>query len=202
MNIAIIGTGNIGSSLATAWSARHTIMLGVRDTSNFKGMHLLELPNVSCMQTDRAVAQADAVLISIPPVAAAQVVASLGGLHDKVIVDATNSVFKKPEPHATVYHLLVASGATEVVKCFNSTGYENIRNPRYGDDAADMFMAGDSARAKDVARALALECGFGACIDFGGADKVELLEQLALAWINLAMMQGNGRDIAFRLMRR
>ena len=44
--------------------------------------------------------------------------------------------------------------------------------------------------------------GFGSCIDFGKSDKVELLEKFALCWINLAIMQGQGRDIAFKLVRR
>ena len=65
-----------------------------------------------------------------------------------------------------------------------------------------MFMAGDSAIAKQAAHQLALDAGFAACWDFGNADKVVLLEQFALSWINLAIMQGHGRDIAFRLVRR
>lgn len=65
-----------------------------------------------------------------------------------------------------------------------------------------MFMAGDSEEAKQIARQLALDAGFGSCWDFGKGDKVELLEQFALSWINLAIMQGHGRDIAFKLVRR
>ncbi|MFN5237470.1 MAG: NADPH-dependent F420 reductase, partial [Bacteroidota bacterium] len=56
--------------------------------------------------------------------------------------------------------------------------------------------------AKETARKLATDAGFADCIDFGGSDKVVLLEQFAMAWINLAIMQGMGRDIAFRLVRR
>ncbi len=35
-----------------------------------------------------------------------------------------------------------------------------------------------------------------------GDDKVELLEKFALSWINLAIMQGHGRDITFKMIRR
>ncbi|OQA03013.1 MAG: hypothetical protein BWY67_02486 [Bacteroidetes bacterium ADurb.Bin397] len=65
-----------------------------------------------------------------------------------------------------------------------------------------MFMAGDSATAKDIAVQLAIDCGFENCYDFGKSDKVSLLEKFALSWINLAIMQGHGRDIAFRIVRR
>jgi predicted dinucleotide-binding enzyme len=75
-------------------------------------------------------------------------------------------------------------------------------NPIYNGEGIDMFMAGDSESAKQVASQLALDCGFGACYDFGKADKVQLLEQFALSWINLAIMQGHGRNIAFKILRR
>jgi 8-hydroxy-5-deazaflavin:NADPH oxidoreductase len=57
-------------------------------------------------------------------------------------------------------------------------------------------------QAKTIATQLALDAGFATCIDFGGDDKVALLEQFALCWINLAMMQGMGRNIAFKLLKR
>ena len=75
-------------------------------------------------------------------------------------------------------------------------------NPIYNGEAIDMFMAGDSEKAKSVAKQLALDCGFGSCIDFGKSDKVELLEKFALSWINLAIVQGYGRNLAFRVVRR
>lgn len=77
-----------------------------------------------------------------------------------------------------------------------------MANPLYGDLALDVFMSGDSAAARQVVRQLALDAGFAECYDFGGADKVALQEQFALAWINLVIMQGMGRDIAFKLIRR
>ena len=63
-------------------------------------------------------------------------------------------------------------------------------------------MAGDDPRAKKVAKGLALDAGFSQCYDFGDGSKVELLEQFAVAWINLAIMQGMGRDIAFKVLKR
>jgi hypothetical protein len=56
--------------------------------------------------------------------------------------------------------------------------------------------------AKEIAKRLSLDAGFAECHDFGGDDKVELLEQFALCWINLAIIQKQGRNIAFKLVRR
>lgn len=203
MQIAIIGTGNVGGALATNWATKgHTINLGVQDISNFKGKELLNNENTHAFSIKEAVEKSEAVLIATPPTAIFTIVAQMGEVQKKVIIDATNSVMKKPEPYATVYHCLADTTHAEVVKCFNTTGFENMLNPIYNGIAIDMFMAGDSESAKSVASQLALDAGFGSCVDFGKSDKVELLEQFALLWINLAIMQGNGRNMAFKIVRR
>lgn len=203
MNIAIIGTGNVGGALATQWSKKgYHINLGVQDVNNFKGKELLQNKNTQLFSVREAVSKSEVVLFATPPTDIFEIIAMMGDVSGKVLMDATNSIAKCPEPYKTVYHCLADKTKGEVVKCFNSTGFENILNPVYNGQAIDMFMAGDSVKAKEVASQLALDAGFGTCIDFGKSDKVELLERFALSWINLAIMQGQGRDIAFRLVRR
>jgi len=63
-------------------------------------------------------------------------------------------------------------------------------------------VAGDSKRGKELATQLAEDCGFGECWDFGGDAQAGLLEQLAFCWINLAIMQGHGRELAFKVVKR
>lgn len=65
-----------------------------------------------------------------------------------------------------------------------------------------MFYAGDSNKAKVVAKKLALGIDFENVYDFGGSDKFNLLEQFALGCIDLAMMQGYGRNIAITIVKR
>lgn len=203
MNIAIIGSGNVGGALATNWSKKgHTIRLGVQDVSNFKGQDLLRNENISVQPIEDAVAKSEIILIATPPTAIFDIMEQMGDVSAKIVIDATNAIMKAPEPYPTVYHALVDRTHAKIVKCFNSTGFENMLNPRYKGEAIDMFMAGDSEEAKSVAKQLAFDCGFGSCIDFGPSDKVELLEKFALSWINLAIMQGYGRDMAFKVIRR
>lgn len=203
MKIAIIGSGNVGGALATNWSKKgHQILLGTNDVENFKGKQLLQNENTSVHTISDAVAAAEVVLIATPPTAIFEIIDQMGDVSGKIIIDATNSIAKSPEPYKTAYHCLVDKTKAHVVKCFNTTGFENMLNPVYQGEAIDMFMAGDDATAKEVAHQLALDCGFGSCIDFGKADRVELLEKLALSWINLAIFQGHGRDLAFRVVRR
>ncbi len=203
MNIAIIGSGNVGGSLARTWArAGHQIQLGVRNPQQFKGQDLLAEANIEVASLAAAVVWAEVVLIATPSTAVLDLIDQWGSTEGKVLIDATNSVMKSPQPYPTAYHAFADRCAGAVVKCFNTTGYENMVDPQYGTQRLDLFMAGQSEQAKAVARQLALDAGFAECYDFGGADKVELLEKFALAWINLAIMQGQGRKIGFKLLRR
>ncbi len=204
MNIAIIGSGNVGGALAQQWiKAGHHVRIGAKFPLSDKNTQLAQRIGAECFSTiPDAVAQADIVLIATPPTAIFDILAQTGSLDNKLLIDATNAVRAKPEPFETVYHALAAQTKAKVVKCFNSTGFENMLNPEYNGVKIDMFMAGDDPDAKQTVQQLALDAGFATCWDFGKADKVQLLEQFALAWINLAIMQGHGRDIAIKLIRR
>jgi 8-hydroxy-5-deazaflavin:NADPH oxidoreductase len=204
MTIAIIGSGNVGGALAQRWvSAGHTVWVGAKFPLSDKNSQLAAKIGEDRFTSIRnAVQQSDVVLIATPPTAVFDVIEEMGDVSGKIIIDATNTVRQKPAPYDTAYHALADKTQAQVVKCFNSTGFENMLDPVYHGESIDMFMAGDSEAAKPIARQLALDAGFGTCWDFGKGDKVVLLEQFALAWINLAIMQGHGRDMAFRLVRR
>lgn len=77
-----------------------------------------------------------------------------------------------------------------------------MKNTFYGNVEIDMFVAGDSEKGKLAAIQLAKDAGFAECYDIGGNDKFELMEQFALFLINLAMFQGQGRGIGFKLLKR
>jgi len=204
MNIAIIGSGNVGGALAQQWiKAGHNVLIGAQFPLSEKNISLAtKIGEDRFAVIENAIKQCEVILIATPPTAIFEVIEQLGDVSGKVIIDATNAVMKTPEPYKTVYQALADKTNAEIVKCFNTTGFENMLNPIYKGEAIDMFMAGDSEKAKEVAKKLALDCGFGSCIDFGKSEKVELLEKFALSWINLAIMQGHGRDMAFKIIRR
>ena len=122
----------------------------------------------------------------------------------EIIIDAGNIVMGRgPQGFSSVADAILANTATrDVVKCFNTTGFNNMANPLYGETAIDMFCAGDSLKGKETAKQLARDAGFAECYDVGGNDKFQLMEQFAFFWINLAMFQGQGRDIGFKLLKR
>lgn len=205
MKIAIIGAGNVGSALGKGWAkAGHSVTFGVRDPQSPKTNKALEyFPEAVVSTVADAARNAEVIVITTPPDAVMGLIEQLGDLSGKTVIDTTNSMRTRPEPYATAYHAIKALTGTEsVVKCFNSTGFENMRHPIYKGEGIDMFMAGNDAMAKQLAAQLSADLGFGHCYDFGGDDRVELLEKLAMSWINLAIMQGHGRDLAFRLVKR
>lgn len=205
MKIAIIGTGNVGGTLATKWArAGHTILLGVKDANHFKGMELMKNNNTSVHSIQDAVQASEVILIATPASAAVEVARSLGNTGDRIIIDAMNIIMGRgPQGFSNTSEAILANtDSRNVVKCFNTTGYNNMADPVYDGMAIDAFVAGDSREGKKVAAGLARDAGFAECYDIGGNDKFELMEQFAWFWINLAMFQGQGREIGFKLLKR
>lgn len=205
MKIAIIGTGNVGGALATKWAkSGHEINLGVQNLSNFKGKELLNNPNTQVFPVSEAVKKSEVILIATPAPAAVEVAKSLGDTTGKIIIDSMNIVMGRgPVGFKTTAEAILAHTQTrDVVKCFNTTGFNNMQNPMYGNQALDLFVAGDSKNGKEIAKQLAKDAGFAECYDVGGNDRFELMEQFAWFWINLAMVQGQGREIGFKLLKR
>jgi 8-hydroxy-5-deazaflavin:NADPH oxidoreductase len=205
MNIAIVGTGNIGGALAKRFADNnHSVFLGVRNTQLFKGKDIVSYSKCISAHTIREAAEkAEVIVIAVPAQFAPEAAKSLGDVSNKIIIDTMNGFFMKPQGFDnTGDAILMNCNSTDVVKCFNTTGFENIQDPNYNNIGIDMFTAGNSERGLAIAAQLAKEIGFENVYHFGGNDKFNLLEQMALCWINLAIMQKQGRDIAFKILRR
>lgn len=205
MNIAIIGTGNVGGALAKRFAdANHQIFLGVRNSEEFKGKELLNYSsNIKALSVADAVKSAAVIIISVPAQFAIETAKSLGDVNGKIIIDTMNGVFMKPEGFTNTADALLANCNTkDIVKCFNTTGFENMLNPNYNGQGIDMFTAGNSEKGIALATQLAKEIGFENVYHFGGNDKFNLIEQMAMCWINLAIIQKQGRDMAFKVIHR
>jgi hypothetical protein len=205
VKIAVIGTGNVGGALATKWAKKgHEINLGVQDIDSFKGKELLSNPSTNVYSIAGAVKISEVILLATPAPATVEVVKSLGDTTGKIIIDAMNIVMNRgPKGYKhTTDAILDNTQTKDVVKCFNTTGFNNMQNPNYGNLQLDLFVAGDSEKGKQTAIQLAKDAGFAECYNIGGNDKFELMEQFAWFWINLAMFQGQGREIGFKLLKR
>ncbi len=210
MKIAIIGTGNVGGTLGSRWAHNgHQVVFVSREPEGDKVQSLLARsgPNASATaDSASACAGVDVLLLATPWAAVPDTLVGAGNLTGKVLLDATNPI----GPGLALLTPAAGSGGEEVarlapgaqvVKIFNTTGWGNMADPVYAGEPTSMFLCGDDAGAKGVAASLAEELGFDVA-DVGGLNKVHLLEAVAMTWINLAMVQGHGRDIAFKIVKR
>lgn len=210
MRIGIVGAGNVGGALGAGWARKgHGIVFGVRNPADPKVTALLASTGGGARAGTVAAAAAfgEVVVLATPWNATEEAVRACGDLSGKVVLDTTNPL--KPDLSGLSVGGDDSGGeraarwarGAKVVKIFNTTGFDNMADPRYPDGAATMFLCGDDGGAKKTAASLAADLGFDP-VDAGPLSAARLLEPLAMLWISLAYRQGMGREVAFRLMRR
>jgi len=209
MKISIIGTGNVGSALGKGWASKgHTILFGTRQPESEKVQKLLtEVGEGStAVSIPEAIQQANIIVLATPWNVLAQVTQSVNDWQGKIVIDATNPIapgFQLAVGYTTsaAEQLAAHLPGASVVKAFNTTGSENMLDPLYDGEPITMFICGDDADAKTTVTELAESLGFEVA-DVGGLETARLIEPLAMVWINLAIKQGLGRNIAFKLVHR
>jgi predicted dinucleotide-binding enzyme len=210
MRIAIIGAGSVGGTLGLGWVKKgHEVLFGVRDQADPKVQKLLaDAGKAACAgSVAEAGAFGEVLVLATPWDATEEALRSAGDLDGKVVFDCTNPL--KPALAGLVVPAAGSGGqqvaawapGARVVKVFNATGFNNMADPSYGGQGATMFYCGDDKDAKAVAHRLAEDLGFEPQ-DAGPLANAGLLESLALLWIWLAYPGGQGREIAFKLLRR
>lgn len=209
MKIAIIGTGNVGSALGKGWvSQGHTVVFGTRQPERGKVQDLLAKVGggSTAVPIPAAIEQSEIVVLATPWNAVSDVAHAVSDWQGKIVIDATNPIapgLQLAMGHTTsaAEQLATFLPGASVVKAFNTTGAENMADPLYNGEPITMFICGDDANAKAMVTELAESLGFDVA-DVGSLETARLIEPLALVWINLAMKQGFGRNIAFKLVRR
>lgn len=203
MKIAILGAGRVGGTLGAGWAkAGHEVTFGVRTPTDAKheGLAGPAAPIADAVQS------ADLVVLATPWGAAQSALEAAGDFAGKPLIDATNPI----GPGLSLTHGHDDSGAEQVarwaptakvVKGFNSTGYENMANPKYPEGASVMFVCGDDEDATESARTLAADLGFDV-VSLGALKHARELEPFALVWIRMAMQLGHGRGFAFGRLHR
>lgn len=210
MKVGIIGAGSVGRALGRALAkSGHEVLFGLRDPekSDARFMSVVAEGQARIGTVAEAAAFGDALVLAVPWTAAREAIEAAGDLTGKCLLDATNPLLPglagldHPEGASGGEQVAAWARQARVVKIFNTTGYENMTDPRYGEASAMMPYAGDDRAAKAAARQLAADIGFEP-VDAGPLAAAHELEALALLWVRLAVMQGLGRDIAFALLRR
>jgi len=210
MKIGIIGSGNVGGALGTRWAqAGHDVTFGSRNPASYDMRQLVAKAGAAARaaSSKEALEVSELLLLATPWPSTKAVLEGLGDLTGKVLIDATNPLL----PDLSGLEVGTTTSAAEqvagwargakVVKAFNTVGFNIMANPAFGADRPVMFYCGDDAAAKQTVRPLVEQLGFEA-VDAGPLSQARVLEPFALLWISLAYAQGQGRDIAFKLLRR
>ncbi|MCX8560068.1 NAD(P)-binding domain-containing protein [Mycolicibacterium mucogenicum] len=201
MRIAIIGAGNVGSTLGRAWQRLgHEITYGVRQPGDTRHAGL------GTAVTDNATAVADAEVVAVctPWQGTQAAVTACGDLTGKVLIDCTNpltpDVAALELGHTTSGAEQIAAWApgARVCKTMNQIGAPMMDSPALP-TAPVMFVCGDDNAAKDIAAQLVQELGFET-LDAGDLTAARLLEPLALLWIHMALRRGLGTQWALGVL--
>ena len=203
MKITIIGSGNMAAAFVKQLSAAgHQVRVTGRNLAKvtelagqYRGVQRLEA---------RAAAQdADAIIVATPYEAAADALRSLGDLGGKVVIDITNPL--TPDYMGlTIGHdtsaaeqIAQATRGAEVVKGFNTLFAQVLAaGADLGDSRkATVFLASDSDRAKQTAKALAESMGFET-LDAGPLKNARYLEPVAALNIYFGYGAGMGTAVA------
>lgn len=206
MNIAIIGTGNVGSGLASAFvNAGHHVYLAGR-TAKQATTAAAATGAEAAANPASAAALADVIVLAVPFGSVEEIAQAVKPVvNGKIVIDVTNPA---KEDWSGPLFFGTGSGAEQiaawlpearVVKAFNTLFAGNIANPAPDGVALDGFVAGDDAIAKAAIFELEAAIGLNP-VDVGPLRAARLLEPLAWLNISLNMQPGWSWKTGWRLV--
>lgn len=195
--IAMIGTGNVGATLGKAWAAKgHKVIYGSRSPDSAKSQQLVKDTGNGATVVAQALAAKDAsiVVLAAPSQVALEIVASLGDLSGKVVIDAMNAMSFKDgkliepdDPIGLAAQIQAKAPGAKVVKAFNATNAKVMSGPQQvtgGPVTVPIAGADEAARAKVAA--LTTQLGFDV-IDMGGPEALRQVEHLGRIYVAYAV---------------
>jgi len=198
MKVTLIGSGNMGSALATQISkGGHALVITGRNADKAKEL----ARTTGAVFKDKAAADgADVVVVATAYPDAVAALRSAGDLNGKVIVDITNPVTADymglTIGHSTsaAEEIQKAFPGAKVVKAFNTVFAQVVAGgPELAGATVPVYFAGDDAAAKETVKSLILSMAF-APVDAGGLRNARYLEPLA--GMNIYFGYGAGRGTA------
>lgn len=202
MKVLVIGAGNMGAGFVKQLAAAgHEVSVAARD--NTKAQALAQQFGAKAVPADNAASGVDAVVVATPYGEAAAALRTAGAQPGTVVIDITNPL--TPDymgltlGHSTsaAEQIAQAVPGVEVVKGFNTVFAQVLaEGPDFGGaQKVTVFLASDSARAKQTAKALAESMGFQTQ-DAGGLVNARYLEPLAGLNIYFGYGAGLGTAVA------
>lgn len=213
MRIGILGSGEVGRALGTAFAAcGHEVKLGARDAANPRVRDWVAKGGVHASGgTFEDVARFGEVIVLATAWTGTENAIRLAGPDNfarKVVIDATNPLDFSSKPPRLSIGLNDSAGeqvqrwlaTARVVKAFNIVGNPHMFRPSFPGGPPDMFICGNDAQAKGTVSLILNEFGWEV-IDLGGIECARYLEPLAMTWITYGFRTGSWNH-AFKLLRK
>ncbi|WP_341836048.1 NAD(P)-binding domain-containing protein [Chitinophaga pollutisoli] len=217
MKIAILGSGDVGLTLAGAFLARgHQVMIGTRHTQkegllDWQAAH----PAAQAGTYSETAAFGDVVVLCTgwTGTKAAIEMAGIWNFKKKIVIDVTNPLDGKGPDASGRLHLSTGNARSggeqvqswlqeaHVVKALNSIGNSGMIAPAFSQGTPAMFIAGNDDLAKLAVTDILGQLGWKDVVDTGDIAMSRHLESLAVIWCAYGFRNGTW-DHAFALLRK
>ena len=204
MSIAVLGAGNIGSTLGRKWvAAGHEVTFGVNNPGGEKARKLRdELGDRAAIYTtaEALATVPEVVVLAIPGPAMDTTIAQYAEqLNGKILIDAANKM--GTSTHNSFAALQQHTPQASIYRAFNTLGWENFEDALFDGIPADLFYCGTDGGARTTVEQLISDIGLRP-VSLGGTEQVDVVDALLGLWFALAVGQHKGRHLAFKMLTR
>ena len=198
MKYAVLGTGDVGKSIATKLIALgHEVKMGSRTSHHSGATEWAAAQGTRASQGSFAEAAAfgDVLVVAVQGAHALDALNSAGSaVNGKVVIDVSNPLdFSQGFPPSLLVsntdslgeQLQRAFPTAHVVKTLNTTSHLVMVNPALVPGDSDVFVSGNDATAKLQVVALLKSFGWKAPIDLGDITTARGTEMMLPVWVRL-----------------
>jgi 8-hydroxy-5-deazaflavin:NADPH oxidoreductase len=214
MRVGILGSGDVGRALGTAFAERgHSVTVGSKtpEKPELVAWKKATGPNAATATFAEAARSGEILVLCCLGSAVDAVIDLAGSAHfdGKLLIDATNALdFSKGMPPGLFVGVTDSLGErvqrklpkARVVKCFNIVPNPVMAHPQLPGGMADMIIAGNDAAAKTQVTEILRSFGWSGAIDIGGIEGARWLEAMVPLWVRVASAVGTFQ-VAFKVVR-
>jgi 8-hydroxy-5-deazaflavin:NADPH oxidoreductase len=192
MKIGVLGTGQVGSTIAGKLKALgHDVVMGSRKPGEEKARRLAAESGIPVLGQAEAAAHGEWVVTALPGEHVLETLAQCD-IAGKILVDISNYEAAVDGPIGTPLGEAIqrAHPDTSVVKTLNSVSAHLMVDPASLPGNHCVFIASDDAGAKQAVTALLASFGWADIVDLGALEACRAMEQLIPLWMKLEAKLG------------
>lgn len=213
MNVAVIGSGIVGDTLAGGFlKYGHQVMRGTRSPEKLRDWVAKAGPQASAGTFEQAARFGELVVLAVKGTAAENSIQLCGpaNLAGKTVIDATNPIADAPPVNGVLQFFTAPNESlmerlqkkapqAHFVKAFSCVGNALMINPNFRGVKPTMFICGNNEEAKAKTRELLTQFGWET-EDMGAVEAARAIEPLCMLWCIPGLRSGSWNH-AFRLLK-